>query len=102
MRQVTQSLQRSGLRVLETFDLHDARLGLHNCPCPRHGTTDCDCQMVVLMIYGEALAPTTLTLHGNDGETWISLVSDRAQSTEVLAQAAIERAMRSLGPAQGL
>ena len=51
---LNQSLLQSGLRVLRTFDLHDARLGLHDCTCPNHGTEKCDCQMVVLLVYGKA------------------------------------------------
>ncbi len=67
-------LSRAGLRAQQTFDLHTARLSLPDCPCPRHGTDICDCQMVVLMVYGEAAEPATLILHGNGGITWFSLV----------------------------
>jgi hypothetical protein len=70
-----QQLLRSGLRPIQTFDLQSARLGLHDCTCPNHGMENCDCQMVVLLVYGQAAEPVTLILHGNSGKTWIA-VSD--------------------------
>ena len=65
-------LSRAGLRAVQTFDLHTARLALHDCPCPNHGTYECDCQMVVVLVYGKTQEPVTLILHGNDGQTWLS------------------------------
>ena len=65
-------LQKAGLRSVQTFDLHTARIGSHECQCPNHGTEACDCQMVVLLIYGDTVEPVTLILHGNDGQTWLS------------------------------
>jgi hypothetical protein len=96
LRIVTESLQASGLRVLETFDLQDARGGLAGCPCPHHGTNACDCQMLILMVYGEANPPTTLTLHGNDGQTWLSLVNDPGLQPDRLIQSAVEKALKDI------
>jgi hypothetical protein len=67
-----QRLQEAGLRSVQTFDLHTARTGSHDCQCPNHGTEACDCQMVVLLVYGVTVEPVTLILHGNDGQTWLS------------------------------
>ncbi len=67
-------LAMANLRVVQTFDLHSARHALEDCPCPHHGTDQCDCQMVVLLVYANAAEPATLILHGNDGQTWLSLV----------------------------
>jgi hypothetical protein len=102
MRALTGSLTRSGLRVMETFDLHGARLGLADCPCPYHGTDECDCQMVVLLIYAEAAEPATLILHGNDGQTWLSLVNNPAQQADARIQAAMEGALHAIRAGQGL
>ena len=44
-------LTDAGFRVVQTFDLHVARLAHPDCPCPHHGTADCDCQMVILLVY---------------------------------------------------
>lgn len=89
MGQVTQA----GLRPVQTFDLHAARLALHECPCPHHGTEECDCQMVILMIYGDGADPATLILHGNDGRTWFSIADDPAQRADKKLVAAIKQAL---------
>ncbi len=102
LKSIKQSLQRGGLRVLETFDLQDARLGLTDCPCPYHGMEACDCQMVVLLVYGEATAPMALTLHGNDGQTWISLTNQSAGAQSAALHAAVELALRGIPGGPGL
>jgi hypothetical protein len=91
---LSQSLSRNGLRVLRTFDLHDARLGLENCPCPHHGTDQCDCQMIVLLVYGKADEPVALILHGSDGQTWLSLVNNSIQHADRSIQLSIEQALQ--------
>ena len=88
------SLSCKGLRVLRTFDLHDARGGLDHCPCPQHGTNQCDCQMIVLLVYGNAEEPVTLILHGNDGQTWLSLVNNSLQHATPSIQLSIEQALQ--------
>jgi hypothetical protein len=75
LQTVRQHLLQVGLRPIQTFDLQTARFGLHHCACPNHGTENCDCQLIVLLVYGEAAEPVTLILHGNNGTTWIA-VSD--------------------------
>lgn len=81
---VRQKLAAAGLRAVQTFDLHTARSGLHYCQCPNHGTDQCDCQMVVLLVYGAMEEPVTLVLHGNDGKTWLS-VSEGVETDSRLA-----------------
>jgi hypothetical protein len=68
-----QQLLRAGLRTMQTFNLSAARAGAHDCLCPYHGTEQCDCQMVILLVYGSNDGPETLILHGNEGKTWLSL-----------------------------
>jgi hypothetical protein len=68
------------LRAVQTFDLNAARIGLHDCSCPNHGTDACDCQMVVLLVYGTAQEPVTLILHGSNGQTWLSTVDGQGQA----------------------
>ena len=89
-----QSLARAGLRVLRTFDLQNVRFNLEDCPCPNHGTEGCDCQMVVVLVYGQAAEPATLILHGNDGQTWFSLVNTPLQHPDPSLQSSIEQAIR--------
>lgn len=71
---IREQLTQAGLRSVQTFDLHAARTGSHNCPCPNHGTDACDCQMVILLVFGASEEPVSLLLHGNDGQTWLSIV----------------------------
>ena len=66
-------LTDADFRVAQTFDLHVARLSHPNCPCPHHGTNDCNCQMIVLLIYGNQGDPATLVVHGHDGRACLSL-----------------------------
>jgi hypothetical protein len=72
-------LSEAGLSAVQTFNLNTARLGLHDCCCPNHGTDACDCQMIVLLVYGEVAEPATLILHGNNGQTWISIADSAVQ-----------------------
>ncbi len=67
-------IQQSGLQVIRTFDLHETREGEGTCTCPNHGTEMCDCQMVVLLVYGKDNQPASLVAHGHNGQTWFSLV----------------------------
>lgn len=71
-----QQLVTAGLRPVQTFDLHGARLIQQGCTCPNHGTDDCDCQMIILLVYGEVAEPATLILHGNNGKTWFSITNN--------------------------
>ena len=90
-----EQLSRAGMRAVQTFDLHTARAGLHDCPCPNHGTENCDCQMVVLLVYGSADAPATLFLHGNDGQTWLSIADNPQQRADSKLLAGIRQAVES-------
>ena len=91
-------LLNADLRVVQTFDLHTARLGIHDCPCPNHGTDECDCQMVVLLVYGITADPATLILHGNDGQTWFSIVESPLQGAGAELVTAILRALEIKAP----
>lgn len=92
-------LSQAGLRPVQTFDLQTARLGPHDCSCPHHGTDECDCQMIVLLVYGEMAEPATLILHGNDGQTWVSVSDIPSQQTDKKLMASIRQAFKSLSSA---
>jgi len=96
----SQNLMQNGLRVMQTFDLHTARHALEDCPCPHHGTSECDCQMLVLLVYGEAVEPATLILHGNNGQAWLSIVKTPNQKTNTETVTAIQNALEGKLPAQ--
>ena len=81
LRSVKEKLTGAGFRVVQTFNLQIARQAHLDCPCPNHGTTDCSCQMVILLVYGRQEDPATLILHSQDETTCLSLSgpeSDRA------------------------
>ncbi len=86
-------LQKAGLRPVQTFDLSAARNALHECACPNHGTEACDCQMVIVLVYGDIPEPLTLILHGNNGQTWLSIVDNPCQGLDAKLSAEIRRAL---------
>lgn len=89
-------LAQRDLSAVQTFNLNTARLGLHDCECPNHGTGACDCQMVVLLVYGQAAEPATLILHGNDGKTWISIADPPLPQLNPDLIASIQHALEDL------
>lgn len=102
-------ISSAGLKVVRTFDLLNARHAHANCPCPHHGTEQCDCQMVVLLVYGNGglktsggdkspdRQPVSLVAHGHNGQTWFSLVDTPQQRANPLLEAAIRQAVAQPG-----
>lgn len=50
--------------------------------------------MVVLLIYGKAEEPVTLILHGNNGQTWLSIVNNSIKQADRSIQLSIEQALQ--------
>ena len=86
-------LERFGLQVMRSFDLKVARAAHLECTCPHHGTAQCDCQLVVLLVYGQDDAPATLVVHGHDGQTQIALVDTPEQRPAAQLVNAIQQAI---------
>lgn len=88
------ALQRQALQVIVTFDLQLARADHATCNCPHHGTERCTCQYAVLLVYDPKQgygAYRTITIHGRDGQVWLSLLKRSASSAKVTpAQEALE------------
>ena len=82
-----------GLQVVRTFDLQVACHDPADCPCPHHGTDQCDCQMVVLLVYGDDYQPISLVAHSYDGRTWFSLVDTPQQRADPRLERAIRQAL---------
>jgi hypothetical protein len=89
-------LSEAGLSAVQTFNLNNARLGSHNCCCPNHGREACDCQMIVLLVYGDVAEPATLILHGNNGQTWISVADSPSQHGDPKLVTRIRRVLESV------
>ncbi|MBI5839812.1 MAG: hypothetical protein HZB19_06895 [Chloroflexi bacterium] len=90
---ISEQLTSAGFRVAQTFDLQGARLAHPDCPCPHHGTDDCNCQMIVLLVYGKQGDPATLVVHGQDGKAWLSLTGPAGSHSNQHLEAAIRRAL---------
>lgn len=76
---VMESLKRVGLQLVQSFDLQTARATQQNCSCPHHGTEQCNCQMVVLLVYPQIREHLTLVIHSHNEQTHISLVDNPHQ-----------------------
>lgn len=79
IEQSMRRLDQAGFQVMRSFDLKVARAAHVGCACPHHGTDQCDCQLVVLLVYGQDETPVTLVVHGHDGQTEIALVDTPEQ-----------------------
>jgi len=83
-RAATEALTRHGFRVIRSFDLRSALapLAAHaGCDCPHHGTAQCTCQFVVLLVYddpstGSGSAPAVVTAHSRDIQAQVQIVHD--------------------------
>src|SRR6266540_2446988 len=85
--------RQNGLKVLQTFDLQDVRLDIEGCSCPHHGTQECDCDMVVLLVYGSEPEPVTVVLHGCDGQTQVAFANEYHQKAKENFVLAIKQAL---------
>ena len=94
---VIQRLADDGLEVVRSFDLKAASGSYANCVCPNHGTDQCDCQMVVLLIYDHHSGPSTVVAHGHNGQTHFSLVEPPEKDWERLLKTLIMQALAAEG-----
>lgn len=92
-RWATDKLALADLQVVTSFDLRTARTVHTDCSCPHHGEAACDCQMVVLLVYGRDGGPATLVLHGRDSRTHLSLADRSGQRPPPRLAAAIFSAL---------
>ena len=93
VEQVSRRLTKDGLQVVRSFDLQTARSTHTNCTCPNHGTTECDCQLVVLLVYDKQGEPLTLVAHSQDGRTSFELVDTPQQRPQSILKAAVLQAL---------
>ena len=88
-RAATAALTRRGLYVVRSFDLRSAMAAHAGCECPHHGTAQCTCQFVVLLVYGDPStreafgsaqdrvsgdAPVVVTAHSRDVQAQVQIV----------------------------
>jgi len=85
----TEALTRRGFRIIRSFDLRSAMAAHAGCECPHHGTAQCTCQFVVLLVYGDPStreafgsaqdrvsgdAPVVVTAHSRDVQAQVQIV----------------------------
>jgi hypothetical protein len=92
---VNEKLTEAGFRTVQTFDLQTARHAHLGCTCPRHGTSDCNCQMVILLVYGKQEDPATLIIHSQDEKTGVSFSSPMGEHATQNLGSAIRRILVS-------
>ena len=77
---LVERLRNQGLQTTITFDLQVARHSHSDCACPHHGTERCDCQMVVILVYGHnGSQPVSLVVHSHKAITQLSFVDTSQQ-----------------------
>ena len=91
-----------GLQVMLSFDLQVARASHTNCTCPHHGTDQCNCQLVVLLIYQNEKQLLTLIVHGHDGETELAYVEPPTQQPDQDLIKDVRLALTSIKPTTGI
>ncbi|MBN2046679.1 MAG: hypothetical protein JW750_02450 [Anaerolineaceae bacterium] len=68
-QQLRRELSMAGLKVMPSFDLKLAREAHQDCTCPRHGSAECNCQVIIMQIYGAKPNDNlTIILSGHDHE----------------------------------
>ena len=94
---LSMTLRDMGFEVIRSFDLQTARRGLRDpdgCSCPNHGTSQCDCQYVVLLVSSRESEPVTIAAHGHGDQTLLSLHPQafgvEAHETEAAVRSAFE------------
>ena len=89
-------LTEDGMQVIRSFDLQTARTAHVDCECPHHGKDECDCQLVVMLVYDERGTLLTLLAHGKDNKTHFALVDppervqERILKNKILQALALE------------
>lgn len=68
----SRKLIQAGLQVFRSFDLQTVMGADTPCTCPHH-EANCDCDMVVLLVYGVEQRPATIVSHSHNGRTRLSL-----------------------------
>ena len=105
------ALERQGLDVVRSFDLRSSSQAWPGCLCQHHGTADCQCQYVVLLVYNRrvfleaappappASQPATVTIHGRAEVAQVELVQDPNTQPDPVVVTAILAVLAELGAA---
>ncbi len=84
--QIAEKLRAAGFRVDQSFNLQLASQMNANCKCPYHGTSNCTCQVTVLLVYDAARnPPLTLLIHGYESQCLILILDNPATNPDLQA-----------------
>jgi hypothetical protein len=87
-------MKRANLTLLRTFNSNDVRSSAAACPCPHHGANDCNCQVMIFLVYQKSQhAPVSLVVHGYDQYTLFYLVDSPQQRADPGLEAIIRTAL---------
>jgi hypothetical protein len=93
-RWMVNQLTSTNLTVLRTFNSKDVRTTNADCLCPHHGTSQCNCQIMIYLVYKKGQSsPTSLMIHGYDQYTLFYLVDNPQQRIDPSLEAAIHNAL---------
>ncbi len=96
IQQITQRLERSGIRAVRSFDLRSACASFPDLACLHHGTVPCDCQLVVLLAYQGEDSPASIIVHSHNGQTEAALAHSPDHPPGRDLEAAIRSALSPL------
>ena len=96
--QIIRNLKRAGYQVMRSFDLQRAREAYTGCACPHHGKTECNCQMIVLLVYLQNGELCTITAIGRDGVTNLELAEDLPANEEMSLHRIIKDVLAQVNP----
>ena len=96
---LTEWLTARGLQVHLSFDLQSARKELadpNGCPCPYHGTADCSCQYIVMLVSRDGLPPISIVAHGYEDHTYLTAVPDATAPVDPVTLETVEASVSRL------
>lgn len=93
VKRMMDRLSADGMQFIRSFDLQSARAAHVDCTCPHQGKNECDCQVVVLLVYDDQGTPLTLVAHSKDNKTHFALVDPPKQVQERILKSEILQAM---------
>jgi len=82
-RRAVRVLTEHGLHSIRSFDLRSALEAWPECECPHHGTAQCTCQYVVLLVYGSRNTPVTVVVHSNSGRIDFRIMHDSSAMSDL-------------------
>ena len=74
VKRVSERLSADGMQVIRSFDLQTAKDAHENCTCPHHGEDECDCQLVVILVYDDQGTLLKIVAHSKDKKTHFALI----------------------------